>query len=92
MSRALYMCFCLCTNHRLHYLQRVVEAEELGHLVADEAEVVHPVHLAAADVALGKVVPQADVDAAACKMTTQQQILLLNKLREIINSGRAQTC
>lgn len=72
----------------LYFLQRVVEAEELGHRVEDEAEVDHQAHLVAADVALGKEVPQADVDAAACKTTRQRHILLLNKLREIINSGR----
>lgn len=72
----------------LYYLQRVVEAEELGHREEDEAEVDHQAHLAAADVALGKEVPQADVDAAAYKTTKQRHILLLNKLREIINSGR----
>lgn len=88
-SCALYMCFfnselTLC----LYYLQRVVEAEELGHRVEDEAEVDHQAHLAAADVALGKEVPQADVDAAAYKTTKQRHILLLNKLREIINIGR----
>lgn len=72
----------------LYYLQRVVEAEELGHRVEDEAEVDHQAHLVAAVVALGKEVPQADVDAAACKTTKQRHILLLNKLREVINSGR----
>lgn len=88
-SCAIHICFfnselTLC----LYYLQRVVEAEELGHRVEDEAEVDHQAHLAAADVALGKEVPQADVDAAAYKTTKQRHILLLNKLREIINSGR----